>query len=413
MRAHLACVLGWSACAVLGCGGSPSPSGADGSTPTPDAQVALDGGTPPAPYYDTTRWGPRFADMILETWPDARDISAGSGFQYNNGIVLHGIERIYEKTGDPRYLAYIRAFVDAYVGADGSIPLPAEHDVDRIEPAILLPFLYEETGDARYLTASRNFRGAYDAFPLNSEGGYWHKERYPNEMWLDSIYMTGPFLTRYGSVSDCGAFCFDTPAFQAMLLASHAQSATTGLLVHGWDGDRNASWADPATGLAPIAWDRATGWYAMALVDMLDDLPQTHPSRAEVLRVLRALAEGIRDTQDPETGLWHQVIDQGARADNWIETSGSAILIYAIKKAVDRGYIPGGFLDVAVRGWEGLKAVIESATGTGSPRSDGAVQGMGIQNDYANYVNKPRLTNSSHGLCGVLMAASQMERYEP
>ncbi|MGH6954112.1 MAG: glycoside hydrolase family 88/105 protein [Alphaproteobacteria bacterium] len=404
-RASSAALLVLAIAVVVGCrrgGGSSS----IGSTPGT--------GTPPTSTSEPGLWGTAFADMILETWPDPSTIDPGMGFQYNHGIVLHGIERIYEKTLDPRYLAYIQAFVDAYIGPDGEdLDLGARHDVDRIQPAILLPFLYEETGEPRYLTAADGVRDRYDSFPVNAEGGYWHKYWTPNELWLDTIYMTQPFLTRYGAVTDCGSFCEDTATFQIVLLAQHAQDPQTGLLRHGWDQDRNAPWADPATGLAPIVWSRGSGWYAMSLVDVLDDLAVDHPRRAELIAILGALAEGLRDTQDAATGLWHQVVDQGERPDNWIETSGSAMFVYALKRAVDRGYLAPDFLDVARRGWEGLKQVVATASAGGPPTLTGAVVGMGIQSYYAWYVDKPRLANSTHGLCAILMAASQMESYEP
>lgn len=390
---------------VIGCrgaGGSPSSGSTAGAA------------SPSTPYVETGLLGLQFADMILETWPDPSGIYPGVGFQYNNGIVLHGIERIYEKTHDPRYLAYIQTFVDAYIGPAGQdLDLGAAHDVDRVQPAILLPFLYEETGEQRYLTAADGVRDRYDSFPVNAEGGYWHKYWTPNELWLDTIYMTQPFLTRYGAVTDCGSFCEDTATFQISLLAQHAQDPQTGLLRHGWDQDRNAPWADPVTGLAPIVWSRGSGWYAMSLVDVLDDLAVDHPRRAELIAILGALAEGLRDTQDAATGLWYQVVDHGERPDNWIETSGSAMFVYALKKAVDRGYLAPDFLEVARRGWEGLKQVVANASAGGPPTITGAVVGMGIQSYYAWYVDKPRLANSTHGLCAILMAASQMESYDP
>jgi unsaturated rhamnogalacturonyl hydrolase len=370
--------------------------------------------TPPPSGSEPGLWGTAFADMILETWPDPSTIDPGMGFQYNHGIVLHGIERIYQRTLDPRYLAYIQAFVDAYIGPRGEdLDLGALHDVDRVQPAVLLPFLYEETGEPRYLAAAHRVRDRYDSFPVNAEGGYWHKVWTPNELWLDTLYMTLPFLTRYGAVADCGSFCEDTATFQIVLLARHAQDPETGLLRHGWDQDRDAPWADPVTGLAPVVWSRGTGWYAMALVDVLDDLALDHPRRGELLAILEALAVGLRDTQDAATGLWHQVVDRGGRADNWIETSGSAMIVYSLKKAVDRGTLAPEFLEVASRGWAGLVQVVESASRGGRPTITGAVIGMGIQSHYAAYVDKPRLANSTHGLCAILMAASQMESYDP
>jgi unsaturated rhamnogalacturonyl hydrolase len=224
--------------------------------------------------------------------------------------------------------------------------------------------------------------------------------------------MTIPFLAHYGGVGSCGAYCFDTTVLQITQLAEHVQQPS-GLLRHGWDQDHGASWADPVTGVAPIVWSRGTGWVAMSLVDVLDHLPTSHSGHAELLAIFRALAVGLRDHQDPVTGLWFQVVDQETRAGNWNETSGSAMFVYALKKGVDRGHLDPSFLDVAIAGWEGLKDVVESESTPGVPVISEAVRGMGIQTAYGGYVGQPRLENSTHGLCAILMAASQMEAYTP
>ncbi|HEX6764321.1 MAG TPA: glycoside hydrolase family 88 protein, partial [Polyangiaceae bacterium] len=284
---------------------------------------------------------------------------------------------------------------------------PTEHSFDTMQPAVLLPFLYEQTGQNKYAVAADNMRAVYDTIPKNSEGGYWHKQTYPNEMWLDSMYMGEPFLAKYGRMrATCGAFCNDTPVTQLTLIASHTRDTTTGLLYHAWDADRNATWANTTTGRSPIIWDRALGWYAMTLVDVLPYLPSNHPGRAQLLTILSSLAQGLQATQD-SAGLWHQVVDQATRTDDFVESSGSAMFVYALKLASARGYIAASFADVAARGYTGLMGqVTMDATG---PVINNAVAGMGVQVDYANYVNKMRLTNSSHGLCGILLAASAME----
>jgi len=251
-------------------------------------------------------------------------------------------------------------------------------------------------------------RAVYDNIPRNPDGGFWHKQTYPNQMWLDSIYMGEPFLARYGAVfGTCGAFCADTPVQQITLLATHVRDAATGLLYHAWDQSLMASWADPTTGRSPEVWGRALGWYAMSLVDILPDLPADHPGRAQLLDLLRGIAGALRATQG-SNGLWYQVVDKGTRSDNWQETSGSGMFVYALKLGVDRGYIDASYMAEATRGWQGLQTQV-TMDSAGRPVINGAVAGMGVQDNYANYVNKTRLANSSHGLCAILMAASAME----
>ena len=358
-----------------------------------------------------THWGARFADLILAEWPDPAAIDpARNGWEYNTGIVLFGMSKMYDQSKDPRYLAYIRRWVDSYVGDKGNLGWNQErtHNLDYIQPANLILFLYERTGEERYKIAAKAVREAIDKIPRNADGGFWHKSIYPNEMWIDGIYMAGPFLMRYGTLVGDGEVSQQTAVEQALLAARHCFDPKTGLLFHAWDQDRNAAWANPATGVSPVFWSRGMGWYVMALVDILETLPASHPGYAELHRLLRETVRGLGDVQDARTGLWFQVLDQGKRPDNWIETSSSGMFIYAIKKAVGLKLVDAKYAAIAERAWKGLQSIIEQGA-DGRPVFTGAVQGMGVQTDYAGYIKIPRLKNSTHGLMAIQLAASQME----
>ena len=195
------------------------------------------------------------------------------------------------------------------------------------------------------------------------------------------------------------------------MLAQHVQDTATGLLYHAWDDSptgQKAAWADATTGRSPVIWGRAMGWYAMALVDLLDVIPANQARRGEMLTVLASMAAGIKSTQDPATGLWYQVVDQGSKSDDWLETSASGMFVYALKVGVAHGYLDASYLSVANSGWQGLKAKV-TTDGNGLPTINGAVQGMGVQTSYAGYINQTALSNSPHGLCAILLAAAEME----
>jgi unsaturated rhamnogalacturonyl hydrolase len=231
-------------------------------------------------------------------------------------------------------------------------------------------------------------------------------------MWLDSIYMGEPFLMRYAALGTCGTYCTDTVYTQMLLLAQHVRDTSTGLLYHAWDDSpagMKAAWANATTGRSPSVWGRALGWYAMSLVDLLPDLP-AGAQHDQLLAILQALAMGLKNNQDATTGLWYQVVDQGGKTDNWLETSGSGMFVYTLKVAVNRGYIDSSYLPVAQKGWQGMMSKV-TMSGT-TPSITGAVKGMGVQNNYAAYVATtlmPLLTDSPHGLCAVMLAASEME----
>jgi unsaturated rhamnogalacturonyl hydrolase len=251
-------------------------------------------------------------------------------------------------------------------------------------------------------------------FPTNEEGGFWHKKIYPNEMWLDSIYMAETFLIKYGTMNAlCGAYCQDTPVAQATLLASHVR-LDSGLLLQGWDYDHNAAWClegcagATGTGLSPEVWSRGLGWYSAALVDILEYLPETHAGRSKLLTLLQGIASGLKQNQDVTSGMWCQVVDKCALSDNWPESSGTGLLVYALKTGVDRGYLDTSYLDVANKAWSGLKANKIGSDAYGPIINDSA-DGMSIQSSYANYVAIAKKANSYHGLCAIMLAAAAME----
>jgi rhamnogalacturonyl hydrolase YesR len=353
----------------------------------------------------------RFANAVMSRWPDPINISSQNAWEYNHGIVLRGMQQVWSHSCDPKIVSYIRKYADEFVDASGTVNIPAAHSFDNIEPSVLLPFLYQQTGMAKYHTAADNIRARYDTIPTNADGGFWHKQTYPNQMWLDSIYMGEPFLDQYSVVfGSCGTFCSDTIFKQMLLLSQHVRDATTGLLYHAWDDSpagQKAAWADPTTGRSSVVWDRALGWYAMALVDMLPDLP-AGANRDSLLAILTGIAVALQKDQDPATGLWFEVVDEGSMSTDWVETSGSAMFIYALKVGVNRGYLDSSYLAVANKGWQGLQTKVTTDSG-GLPTITDAVQGVSVNSNYAAYINQATLSNSSHGLCGILLAAAEME----
>ena len=370
-------------------------------------QLAARQPAPPA----RSNWGVRFADTVLATWPDPAAIDpAKNGWEYNTGIVLFGMSKMYEATKDPRYLAYIKRWVDGYVNDQGVLGWDQSrtHNLDYIQPGMLVLFLCEQTGDPRYRAAAKTVREAFDRIPRNADGGFWHKSQYPNEMWIDGIYMGEPFLVNYGRLFGDAAFGSDMAVFQATLAAKHCLDPKTRLLYHAWDQDRNAAWADAKTGRSPIIWGRGMGWFVMAMVDILEQLPPSHAGYPRLHDLLKQNVAGLAKTQDPKTGLWFQVMDQPALPGNWIETSSSGMFVYAIRKAVRLKLVEASYLPVAERAWKGLQATFEQDE-AGRPVFTGAVQGMGVQTDAAGYLKIPRLKNSTHGLMAVMIAASEME----
>lgn len=404
----LTALVRWLSFAVVSGACAPTQPPVQEPANAPPANAGVSGsvadGQTAAPPAAARKWSTAFADMVLKRWPDPLTIST-KGFEYEPGIVLHGVRKVYEKSGDVRYRDYIKTWVDHWIDDKGAVRFPSDdHNLDFIQPATLILFLERETKDEKYAKAAAWVRGKFASFPVGPAGGYWHKKKYPDEMWSDGLYMTQPFLAEYSRRFE-DPKGFDLGAKQTALFVQHALHPELGVVYHAWDQDCNAAWAAPKTCLSPEFWARSNGWYFGALVDVLEYMPQDHPSRAQYLQLTQKLAAGLKKLQDPETGLWYQVLDKGDRPDNWLETSATGLYVYAFKLAVDKGYIDASYLDVARRAWQGLQAHVQAE----GPTITGAVQGMSVQKDYAGYVDKERLENSPHGLVAIQLAASQME----
>jgi unsaturated rhamnogalacturonyl hydrolase len=396
---------------------SPSDSGMDGPAAAGrgDASDAGDAAcTVEAGALGSTSLSVTFADSIMARWPDPRDVSGTAhGWDYTVGIVLQGLARVYQRTGDARYLAYIRQYVDDFVDDAGensglpAVPPTTNYDLDNFQPGNLLLFLYQETGATGYAVAAQSLRALFDDYPRNAAGGFWHKGTYPDQMWLDGIYMAEPFIAGYGAIfPTCGSFCDTTPGQQIALIAQHTTDSTSGLLYHAWDQSLSASWANPTTGRSPAIWSRGLGWFAMALVDVLRLTPSSNPTHAQLIPILQSLAAGLEASQDAQTGLWYQVVAGGC-GGNYIETSGSGMFIYALQAGVNACWLDPHYGAVAQRAWTGLQA--EITTDSMGPIITNAVAPMSVLNSCAAYVAQPRVSNSGQGLCGVLMAATEME----
>ncbi len=356
--------------------------------------------------------GVQIADYIIKKWSNPDRITTKQ-WEYTNGIIFYGMELIYRKSKDFKYFNYIKEWVDRYLNKTGAIsPIRSGHNLDVIQPSTLLFDLYEASHDPKYQLGAAKTRKKYDDFPVNSEGGFWHKTNYPNQMWADGQYMAIPFIARYGAVfAEPGSdqeYCYRTAVYQLKLLATHGLDQEKKLLYHGWNDNKTADWAHPATGLSPEFWNRGLGWYCMALVDTLEYLPTDYPGSQDLKGILQTIAEGLEKYQDPRTGLWFQVVDKGEYPGNWLETSGSAMFVYTLQKASQKGYIDTKYGAVANKGWGGVRSMVEF-TPRGKMIIRGAVQGMGIQANYENYINKERVDNLPHGMAAVMMAASVME----
>ena len=365
------------------------------------------------------KWSERMALSIMERNPDPvyMDFRDEPKWEYTFGLVLKSFEKLYQQTGDQKYLDYIEDYYDFMIEEDGEVKKYdiTNFNIDRVQPGRALFTLYEETGKEKYKTVIDTLRYHLKWQPRTTEGGFWHKLIYPWQMWLDGAYMGSPFYAEY-AMRNNEPEAFDDIAKQITLMEKNMRDEETGLLYHGWDQSRTQRWADPETGTSPNFWGRAMGWYAMAIVDILDYFPEDHAKRGDLIDVLNRLVVALEKYQDEESGVWYQVIDMGEREGNYLEASASIMFVYAIAKGVNNGYLDQRYWNVAERGYEGLlnEFVKVEENGLVNITNVCAVAGLGgspyRDGTYEYYVNEPRQTNDTKATGPFIKASLEMNR---
>lgn len=358
-----------------------------------------------------TRWSQRTADAVMR-----RRGVLDDRWDYKWGVVAKALIELSRATGDERYLRYVRRSVDAFVGPDGAIATydRDQFSLDLINPGKVLFALLGQTGDRRYRVALDTLRDQLRAQPRTPSGSFWHKGIYPDQMWLDGVYMASPFLAEYGAAFGEPAV-FEDVVRQFENAFANTRDERTGLLHHAIDEGRTSFWADPRTGRSRSFWGRALGWYAMALVDVLDILTDTR-QRERIRGILERTMPPILAVQDA-SGLWWQVLDQGGRDGNYLEESASAMFAYALAKGARQGHLPAEHRRAAVRAYDAIVARFVRAS-DGMVDVGGCSIGTGLgttperDGSFEWYAKRPVATNDHHGVGAFLLAAVELERAE-
>jgi unsaturated rhamnogalacturonyl hydrolase len=340
-------------------------------------------------------------------------------WHYDIGLVLSGFESVWRQTGDRRYLDYVKANVDPLIGPGGVIKgyEPDKYMLDDVNMGKVLFALHAEAKDAadkeRYRQALHALRAQLATQPRTSDGGFWHKQIYPHQIWADGVYMASPFLAKFAAVFAEPA-ALDDAIKEVLLAETHLRDTKTGLLFHGWDEQKKERWANPTTGRSSQFWGRGVGWYAMGVADLLGEMPRNHPKRGAVVAVLRRLADAVARVQDQATGVWWQVLDAGGQARNFKEASASAMFAYALTKGVKNGWLDRKkFAPVAARGYAGtvklFVAVDDAASGDVHVTGICKVAGLGgnpyRDGTYDYYVGTEVVADDPKGVGAFILAS--------
>ncbi len=336
-------------------------------------------------------------------------------WNYIDGCMLTALLSLTEITGDHRYADFAERVADHFVREDGSILTfdPEKRQLDDFNEGRVLFPAYRMTGKEKYRRAADMLHETLMRQPRTDEGSFWHKKIYPNQVWLDGLYMAQPFEALYrltfgdGDVRDIAA--------QVGIVRARMRDEATGLYRHGYDASRKVFWADPETGLSRCVWLRALGWYFMALSDLCEILPEG-PERDGIADTFRDLAASVARYADPDTGLYWQVVDQGGREGNYLESSGSSMIACGMLKGARLSLLDEGMAALGRKAFGTLKDRL--VWRDGEPELGGIclVAGLGPEDNrrrdgsFEYYISEPVVANDAKGVAPFVMCYTEMLR---
>lgn len=349
---------------------------------------------------------------------------------YHQGVFLSGMQQIYKLTGEKKYFDYVKAYIDSVIGENGEV-FGIDHEatdykenpiweetlglysltmLDCKQPVILLYNLYEETKEEKYRKAIETISRSMYYWPVNNYGGYWHMMTQHHQMWLDGAYMAGPLSVMYSKFSGDKRL-LERAIQQIIIMDEYMKDEKSGLYFHGWDASKEMMWADSTTGLSSQIWGRAVGWYAVAILDMLDYIPEEHPAVKRLKKIEADLLMALAKYQNKENGMWYEVLDKPEREDNWVESSCTCLFIYSYAKAIRTGVIDKTFATVVEKAYKGMKDILYYDK-DGTLVIDKICIGTCIEDGtYEHYIQRQQIKNDLHGSGAFVLMCAEMERY--
>ncbi|NVK25235.1 MAG: glycoside hydrolase family 88 protein [Gammaproteobacteria bacterium] len=336
-------------------------------------------------------------------------------FEYDIvGLYPHTMNRLADATGDEKYRQSLHKITGSFINDDGSITRykAKNHSVDNIAPGRAVLALYKQTKEQKYKVAAKRLRDSMYDHPKTSEGAFWHKKKYTHQLWLDGVYMAMPFLAEYALMFERGddlQHSLEEVAKEFELTRKYLKDPETGYYYHGWDEKKLQNWADPETGVSPEFWGRGMGWLAMAIVDVLDIIPEQYEDiRQPIIELAKEVAEALERSQDAETGTWWQVMDKPDNVGNYRESSATGMFVYFLATAIDQGYIDEKYQGITMKGYQGLinEFTLVHDNGEISLKNICYVAGLGFGRDgsYQYYMSEPQASNDPKGTVPYMLA---------
>ena len=361
----------------------------------------------------------RYIDQLIEqSTPESpvwniEKIREGSNSTWNyiDGCMIKAIIELFLITRNHRYLDFADAFTGRFVREDGSIESydPKEYNLDNVNAGKTLFDLYKLTGKEKYRRAMDTVYSQLKEQPRTSTGNFWHKKIYPHQIWLDGLYMAQPFYMQYEAEYNGCKNCEDSYQ-QFLQVYGRMRDPLNGLYYHAYDDSRQMFWCDKVTGLSENFWLRAMGWYAMALIDTMEVMPESMAcQKARLNAIYKELIDAMLPYQDQATGMWYQVVNRGGIAPNYLEESGSAIFAYAIMKSVRLHYLPEEYFKYGQKAFDGICSTYLS-------EKDGSLQLGGIclvaglgntdmrEGTFEYDMREPVVENEAKGIAPLILA---------
>lgn len=338
-------------------------------------------------------------------------------WDYIDGCMIKAVLEMYSITGDKKYLEFADGFVDFKVNDDGSITgyNADELNIDNVNAGKTLFELYDLTGKEKYRKAMDNIYSQIQKMPRTAEGNFWHKKIYPNQVWLDGMYMGQPFYMEYDTRFG-GKAHYEDIKNQFANVIRIMKNPLNGLYYHAYDSSREAFWCDKVTGLSQNIWLRAIGWYSMALLDTYEK------ADSEETEIRKLLSDAFKDLcssmikYQHESGLWYQVVNFGGMERNYLETSGSSIMAYALLKGTRLGLLTEEYREYGIKAFRGVTRDRLTVDEKGDIHLDGIclVAGLGGNNNrpgtYDYYMSEPVVKDDAKGVGPYLIAYTEMRR---
>src|SRR5574344_680629 len=365
-----------------------------------------------------------YIDKLMTSSPDMplwniESIKQGKkpSWNYIDGCMTTSLIEMYKTTGDKKYLDFVISFVDYYVSEDGSILGydPRKYSTDDVSESRILFDLYKYTGNEKYRKAIELAHSQILTHPRTKEGNFWHKAIYHDQVWLDGLYMMQVFYTRYQSQYGGKDYCDIIRQFQNVRRLMFDEEKK--LYYHGYDSSKTLFWADKDTGLSKNFWLRSIGWFLVALADVWDYMDGDGDGRAVIAGIFKEAIDGILLYQDQESRMFWQVPSFPRREGNYLETSGSAMISYALLKGARLGILPSSYGEKGLEVFKGIvKEKMRDEDGDLNLKDICLVAGLGPENNprrdgsYEYYISEPIVENDAKGVGPFIMAYTEVKK---